>query len=325
MLRPSVLLLGALLLGATFLAIIAFANWRVTSSSSLPEGSSLVQGHATQTVFPAFATLTPTETQTPAFTPTPQPTPTPEGPPVPIDDYERLFPGVFYKREVHNSPRPHTTYIVIIDLNKQSIGLMVTPKEGLGHTTSHFLNSYGLQLAINGDGWLGENDPIGFAASKGEVYSEASGAPTIYIAKNGEVKVGGNPPEKKVWDAISGTNILVKRGQLNEDIRTCTQQAVYCSHLVPRTSVGISENNYLIIVLVEGPASDPRAAMTLQELAELHLELGSVEALAMDGGGSTTLVVNVGDGPKVLNNPTDGSERVVANHLGIFVRNRGGD
>jgi exopolysaccharide biosynthesis protein len=42
----------------------------------------------------------------------------------------------------------------------------------------------------------------------------------------------------------------------------------------------------------------------------------------MDGGGSSTLVVDTGDGPHILNNPSDGSEREVANHLGIFVRNR---
>jgi exopolysaccharide biosynthesis protein len=137
------------------------------------------------------------------------------------------------------------------------------------------------------------------------------------------VKVGGNPPEKQIWYAISGSNLLVKRGQIIEGIRTCEQQAAYCEELQPRTSVGISANNYLIIVLVEGPASEPRAGLTVEELAQLHIELGSEDAIAMDGGGSSTLVVDTGDGPQILNNPSDGSEREVANHLGISVRNRG--
>jgi exopolysaccharide biosynthesis protein len=154
------------------------------------------------------------------------------------------------------------------------------------------------------------------------VYSEDSQEPTIFISKNGIVKIGGNPPEKKLWYAISGSHTLVRNGELDEKIRTCALPEVYCLNLAPRTSIGLAAGNYLIIVLVEGPSSEPREALTLEELAKLHLELGSVDAIAMDGGGSTTLVVDNGGGPQILNNPTDGSERVVSNHLGIFVRNR---
>jgi hypothetical protein len=320
------ILLSALLLSAIFLAIIAYANERVTLRNSLPEDyPGAAQGFFTQTPSQIVATLTPTQTATPSDTPTPQPTPTPDGPPVSLEDYERLFPGVFYKSETVNSPREHTVHIVIVELDKQSIDLMVTPREALGQRTSEFLTNYGLQLAINGDGWINLKDPTGLAVSEGEMYSEDSGQPTIYVLKNGEVKVGGNAPEKQTWHAISGSHLLVRRGQIDQDIDACTQPDVYCGNLAPRTSIGISANNYLILVLVEGPSSEPRAALTFKELAELHLELGSVEAIAMDGGGSTTLVVNTGSGPQILNNPTDGSERVVSNHLGIFARGRGGD
>lgn len=316
--RLQVLLLVATLLGAIYFGVIA-NNGSVTTGNSLLEIPYDAPGNpATGTPFEKVATLTPT------LTLTPKPTPTPEGPPVSLlEDFERLFPGVYYKREVNSSPRTYTAYIVIVDLDKQNINLMVTPEEGLGTTTSRFLLNYGLQLAINGDGFFEKGDPIGLAAFKGEVYSEASGGPTIYISKNGEVKLGGNPPEKKIWYAISGSHILIRRGKINESISTCTQQIVYCVDLAPRTSIGISAGNYLIIVLVEGTAANPRDALTLEELAKLHLELGSVDAIAMDGGGSTTLVVDNGSGPQILNNPTDGSEREVSNHLGIFVRNRG--
>jgi hypothetical protein len=320
-------LLSAVLLGILFLAIILLANARVASRAGLPEGLYPgAQSFATQTLIQLAATSTQTLTPTPTDTPTPLPTPTPEGPPVSLlDDYERLFPGVFYKRETVSSPRTHTVYVVIIDLNKQSIELMVTPPDGLGQTTSDFLTSYGLQLAINGDGWVNIQDPTGFAVSGGKVYSEDSGQPTIYVLKNGKVKVGGNAPEKQTLHAISGSNLIVRRGRIDPDIDACTQMQVYCRNLAPRTSIGISANNYLILVLVEGPASEPRDALTFKELAELHLELGSVEAIAMDGGGSTTLVVNTGSGPQILNNPTDGAERKVSNHLGIFARGRSDD
>jgi hypothetical protein len=48
-------------------------------------------------------------------------------------------------------------------------------------------------------------------------------------------------------------------------------------------------------------------------------------AMSMDGGGSSTLVIEGGDGlPKILNSPIDnyipGRERPVGNHLGVFVQ-----
>jgi exopolysaccharide biosynthesis protein len=47
-------------------------------------------------------------------------------------------------------------------------------------------------------------------------------------------------------------------------------------------------------------------------------------AMAMDGGGSSTLVVEGEDGsPRILNTPIDnyipGRERPVGNHLGIYI------
>ena len=62
------------------------------------------------------------------------------------------------------------------------------------------------------------------------------------------------------------------------------------------------------------------------EVAKLLLDAGAeVDAAAdMYGGGSTTLVVDEGGRPSVLNCPIDnkipGRERPVANHLGIFAR-----
>lgn len=310
--------LGAAGLCAIYFTFIRFATGSLTLDSALlADGPyNAAENFATGTPFWKVVTLTPTQT------PTPEPTPTPIGPPVSLDDYERLFAGVFYRRQVSSSPRPYVAHIVVVDLNKRNIDLMVTPEEGLGQTTSSFLETYGLELAINGDGW-GENfDPIGFAVSEGQVYSEASQEPTIYIARNGLVKVGGVPPGRRIWYAISGSHTLVKNGGLSEKIRTCALKEVLCQHLAPRTSIGISAGNYLIIVLVEGPSSAPRDALTLEELARLHLQLGSVNAIAMDGGGSTTLVVDNDGAPLILNSPTDGTEREVANHLGIFVRNR---
>ena len=54
--------------------------------------------------------------------------------------------------------------------------------------------------------------------------------------------------------------------------------------------------------------------MTLGQLAEYMRKLGSVQALNLDGGGSSTLVVR-GD---VVNRPSDGHERRVAAAIAVI-------
>jgi exopolysaccharide biosynthesis protein len=59
--------------------------------------------------------------------------------------------------------------------------------------------------------------------------------------------------------------------------------------------------------------------MTIEELAKLMVELGCVEAMNLDGGGSTTMVIR----NKVINSPSDATgERPVSDALLVFTRLR---
>ena len=66
------------------------------------------------------------------------------------------------------------------------------------------------------------------------------------------------------------------------------------------------------------------AKYSAKELAELLKDLGAHFAMALDGGGSSTMVIEGGNGKSViLNSPIDnyipGRERPVANHFGIYI------
>jgi exopolysaccharide biosynthesis protein len=57
--------------------------------------------------------------------------------------------------------------------------------------------------------------------------------------------------------------------------------------------------------------------MTIEELAVLMTGLGCVEAINLDGGGSTTMVIN----GRVVNNPSDATgERPISDALLVFPR-----
>jgi hypothetical protein len=83
----------------------------------------------------------------------------------------------------------------------------------------------------------------------------------------------------------------------------------------PRSAVGTDENGVtMYLVAVDGDQASS-VGMTAEELADFMSSIGVSDALELDGGGSTTLYIGKESG--VVNSPSDGVERPVANHLGL--------
>jgi exopolysaccharide biosynthesis protein len=98
------------------------------------------------------------------------------------------------------------------------------------------------------------------------------------------------------------------------------------TELDPRTAIGINRNGrWLYIVVVDGRQPFYSEGATFGELADILIKFGANYAMALDGGGSSTMVIEGEDGePVILNSPIDqyvpGRERPVANHLGLYVK-----
>jgi exopolysaccharide biosynthesis protein len=111
--------------------------------------------------------------------------------------------------------------------------------------------------------------------------------------------------------------MLLLKGEVAEDLDD--------DELDPRTAIGINRNGrYVYIVVVDGRQPFYSQGATFEELAELLKQHGAFTAMSLDGGGSSTLVIEGEDGlPDVMNSPIDnylpGRERPVGNHLGIYV------
>ncbi|WP_146605019.1 phosphodiester glycosidase family protein [Jiangella anatolica] len=111
--------------------------------------------------------------------------------------------------------------------------------------------------------------------------------------------------------AVGGNHLLVDDG---------VQRTFTDTEPAARTSIGLSEDGRtMYLVSVDGKQAHSRG-MTLTEFAELMDDLGAYDALNIDGGGSSTLVVRDPgtDDRTVVNSPSDGSERSVANGLALF-------
>lgn len=83
----------------------------------------------------------------------------------------------------------------------------------------------------------------------------------------------------------------------------------------PRTAIGWQADGTILLAVVDGRQPQWSVGMTLAELAELMRDLGCQEALNLDGGGSTTMVVR----DRVVNRPSDATgERPVSDAILLF-------
>ena len=192
-------------------------------------------------------------------------------------------------------------------------------------------------LAVNGDFFSARNtadaegaqsgfvagkwaSAVGPSATDGFVWARAAKArPVLLFDTDQNVRIASMqevPADAR--QVIAGSDILLREGKNALD-----NTSAFALNRHPRTAVGLADaGKTLVCVVVDGRAAPGAIGMTLRELADLMLSLGCSEALNLDGGGSSEIIArdaNTGQ-LRVLNKPSDGHERAVANVLGISVR-----
>lgn len=246
----------------------------------------------------------------------------------------RPFLGVVHTRIETNVPRLLDMNLVEIDLDVLGVGFVVTPSNGssagetTGRTTRQFATSFATQVAVNGgfSAWLSGSNYIveGLAASKGEIYSEfqefrtfalnisPDNVATIVRAASGTGTE--RTPAVPLYNTLPGEARLLRNGSIvqyeNESLH-------------PRTAVGLSaDERRLFIMTVDGRNAGHSLGVTRPELADFMRMFGVHNAINLDGGGSTTLVLSDPQ-PRLANVPVGvdnvpGSERTVGSHFGVY-------
>jgi hypothetical protein len=216
-----------------------------------------------------------------------------------------------YQKKQTTAPRSLIIHQYVIDLSDPDLDVLVTPAGNLGTTTSKFLADFDLEVAVNGDEWTGLTNPKGLNASLGSVYSQKSAEPTMYISENNQVSFGS--PNDKVFNAVSGSHTLVIGGKVNSKFSGCNKPE-YCSLRRARTAVGLTNNNQLLLMVVEEGQPGISEGVSLVELAQIMIGSGANHAISLDGGGSSSMALS---GQGLISYPSDGNERTVSNHLGF--------
>ena len=156
---------------------------------------------------------------------------------------------------------------------------------------------YGTQLVIEDDKLVRvTTKPTKIPLNGYVIVGPKSKLDTISSAKIFKLDLKMNPKWREVNHIISGGPYLVKNGDIYVDMTA--QKLTAIGGRNPRTAIGYTKDNHLIMLTVDG-REDASIGLTLMELASLMKELGCVNAMNLDGGGSTVMYV---DG-KVVNKP----------------------
>jgi len=152
----------------------------------------------------------------------------------------------------------------------------------------------------------------------------SSGSPAAYFLKENlkpgdklSIQVGIKSTNKVDWSqveqAVGGGPWLLKDGRQYIDGKSESFPDVFCTARHPRTAVGITADGKLMIVTVDGRQTISKG-INLPDLASLMKKLGAVNAINLDGGGSTTLSYR----GSIINSPSGGEQRQVADALLVF-------
>lgn len=244
-----------------------------------------------------------------------------------LDQESTPYPGVTYQVWIDSviSARIH---VAVIDLSSAEISLSSTTEPMRGSTVSTYASAVGAQVAINGDYFLPAGFvPSGLAAGDAMPWSISADDDTtgfVRFDRNGNVNhVVIYPPEQVVSAAelepgtqgVVGGRPMVVRTGVPVSSFDCTDVIAMPCQRAPRSAIAVSANGKTMWMVVVDGWQAGSLGMTAAELGAFLDGLGAHDALMLDGGSSSTLYI-AGEGG-VVSSPSDGVERIVANHLAV--------
>lgn len=182
-----------------------------------------------------------------------------------------------------NQPRMLSTYVLAYS-NAWGKTSPATPK-------------YGFQIAIKDNKIVGSSYSSMIIPDGGYVIvGPAKQLKPLLEENKVELLVGTTPEWKDVKHIISGGPYLVKNSEVFIDMTAQRLGAIGGKN--PRSAIGFTKDNEMVMVAVDG-REGRSVGMTLVQLANFMKSAGCVNAMNLDGGGSTVMYVN----GKVVNNP----------------------
>ncbi len=241
-------------------------------------------------------------------------------------------------------------YVAIADINRDDVGVQASYKDA--QCTTLGMSKMTEQAAAMNAKHTNENDPINYipyyavvAGVNGDGYNTGNAMPSGAHVMNGVSGFGINKAGNSSWFAIfeDGTALcgadntdwdeaVAAHGPAQEAIggfQLVRKNGVdigytdssYLNHgRYPRSFVGVTADNKVVLMSVDGNGAGGSAGSNYEESLELMDEIGCTYILCLDGGGSATYISRPAGSNdiQVTSKPSDGSERAVSNGLVIY-------
>lgn len=249
--------------------------------------------------------------------------------------------GVWY-RYLWSPVGPWAVHLVEADLSRCELGLETVraPASGGGRggrlqvSRMTGVAGPGVLAAVNGDFFTGEGMPVGPELVDGTLRTVRE-RPAFSWQPGDEPWIGrtrlvgdtileagwpillgsaGGPERTEEGALVGGLPVLLRDGKRVGDLMV-EENPGFAASRHPRTAVGWTPaTDRLWLVVVDGRQGEYSSGMTLPELARLFEALEVTEALNLDGGGSSVLVMR---GRPVSRPSDEGGERAVVNALAL--------
>lgn len=170
---------------------------------------------------------------------------------------------------------------------------------------------YGVQLQIVGNKITAASaNPLSIPENGYVLVGSKSKLGKLFGADYVDVEIKTNPKWENVQHIISGGPYLLKDNQIFIDMTAQKLQSIGGRN--PRTAIGYTEDNNLVLVAVDGREGSS-VGLTLVELAKLMKTLGCTNAINLDGGGSTVMYIK----GQIVNHPHQPGGIALSNALVI--------
>ena len=256
---------------------------------------------------------------------------------------QTLAPGVeYYNNYAYSSDNKQMVYYVAVaDINRDDVivqgSYMNASIDALGmsklteqaaaanakfadpNSNDFISENYTVVAGTNGDFYnMTNGQPSGAFTINGHTMNTANNRPWFAVFEDGTALCGANNAEYNaaiaahgaVVNAVGGSQMLVVNGA---DV-TANASGSYNTDRHSRTMIGVTADNKVVCAVLDGRQEPFSCGGTMHELAQIMLEAECVTAINLDGGGSTTFGARPEgeDSFRVLNRPSDGSERSIS-------------
>ncbi len=243
----------------------------------------------------------------------------------------RLTPAQFFEKNTHPLLVVNTTFfsfatnqnlnVVIKDGRLAAYNIHTIPGKGKDTLTyRHPLNgALGISKKRSADvAWIYTDSSKKLAYASQSVIAAWKDSVSIpgfnTIISNSSTNITGRSGASgfkkwKMQTAVGGGPVLVQNGQVaisnNEELKFA---GAAINDLHPRTLMGYTKDNHLIIMVIEGRSPGVASGASLVQAAQLMVGVGCTEALNLDGGGSSCMLIN---GKETIKPSDKGVERPV--------------